>query len=105
MVIPRAFQIKGVGKPLSFLGRILYGGNWLPVRTRLRRGAPNQSGQGDNEVSSSDQVEQSCAHSTSTLTSQDARRLVDRYNMEVVVLQELGTSQRVCEGLGDIPQI
>ena len=46
-------------------------------------------GHGEDEASSSDQVEWSCAHSISIVIGREARRLVERYNMEVVIPQEL----------------
>ena len=49
-------------------------------------------------MSSSDQVEWSCTHSTSTFIGQDACRLVDRYGMVIVVPQELGRAHKPPKG-------
>ena len=44
---------------------------------------------GEDEASSSNQVEWSCAHSTLTLIGQEVRRLVEHYKIEVMIPPEL----------------
>ena len=46
-------------------------------------------GRGEDEERSLDHVKWSCAHSSLTLTGREARRLVERYKMEVMIPQEL----------------
>ena len=62
-------------------------------------GSSRPEGEQDkNEASSSNQVEWSYTHSTSTFTGQDAVRLVGRYGMVIVVPQELGRVHKPPKG-------
>ena len=50
--------------------------------------------QGNDEASSSDQIEWSCAYSISTFTLRDALRLLDQYGMQVSIPQEVEKAHR-----------
>ena len=53
---------------------------------------------GDSDLSSSDQVEWSCTHSTSTLTVLDALKLADKYGVVLTVPQEVDRAYKPPRG-------
>ena len=54
--------------------------------------------QGNDEASSSDQIEWSCAYSISTFTLRDALRLLDQYGMQVSIPQVVEKAHRPPKG-------